>query len=321
MSSLSADDLITRYLDDAASESEMAELNRLLVDSAEVRRQFQWAIEQAMSIAQAQPVARRSRVRPFPKGLALVAACMALLAVVALLMQPKPMAEVVASSGEVEMPKSGNLFSGDTIKTLSGGSSLDLEYRDGTRVHLSGNTMATLSGEGQKRLLVHEGGASLKVKPQQASKPMVVTTPTAEITVLGTEFGVVAMDGATRLEVTDGAVNLEQLADGQKVRVKAGEYSVASASGSPLKAEEVPNFGPLWSLDFRDPAATDGCLGKPVYNAEGERIGFGGVPAYGAVDLVATRNAWLHCGLKPPTQAGGASLELFAGESAEDAPN
>ena len=36
---------------------------------------------------------------------------------------------------------------------------------------------------------------------------------------------------------------------------------------------------------------------------------------------MATRNAWLHCGLKPPTQAGGASLELFAGESAEDAPN
>jgi Holliday junction DNA helicase RuvB len=36
---------------------------------------------------------------------------------------------------------------------------------------------------------------------------------------------------------------------------------------------------------------------------------------------MATRNAWLHCGLQPPTQAGSASLELFAGESAEDAPN
>jgi Holliday junction DNA helicase RuvB len=36
---------------------------------------------------------------------------------------------------------------------------------------------------------------------------------------------------------------------------------------------------------------------------------------------MATRNAWLHCGLKPPVQAGSASLELFAGESAEDASN
>ena len=35
---------------------------------------------------------------------------------------------------------------------------------------------------------------------------------------------------------------------------------------------------------------------------------------------MATRNAWLHCGLQPPTQTGGASLELFAGEAAEDAP-
>jgi Holliday junction DNA helicase RuvB len=36
---------------------------------------------------------------------------------------------------------------------------------------------------------------------------------------------------------------------------------------------------------------------------------------------MATRNAWLHCGLKPPTEAGSASLELFAGEAAGDAPN
>jgi len=36
---------------------------------------------------------------------------------------------------------------------------------------------------------------------------------------------------------------------------------------------------------------------------------------------MATRNAWLHCGLKPPALASSASLELFAGESAEDAPH
>ena len=36
---------------------------------------------------------------------------------------------------------------------------------------------------------------------------------------------------------------------------------------------------------------------------------------------MATRNAWLHCGLKPPAQTGNASLELFAGETAEDAPH
>jgi len=36
---------------------------------------------------------------------------------------------------------------------------------------------------------------------------------------------------------------------------------------------------------------------------------------------MATRNAWLHCGLKPPTQSGAASLELFAGESTGDASN
>jgi Holliday junction DNA helicase RuvB len=36
---------------------------------------------------------------------------------------------------------------------------------------------------------------------------------------------------------------------------------------------------------------------------------------------MATRNAWLHCGLRPPAQASSASLELFAGEAAEDVPH
>jgi Holliday junction DNA helicase RuvB len=36
---------------------------------------------------------------------------------------------------------------------------------------------------------------------------------------------------------------------------------------------------------------------------------------------MATRNAWLHCGLKPPVQAGSDSLELFAGETAQDVPH
>ncbi len=36
---------------------------------------------------------------------------------------------------------------------------------------------------------------------------------------------------------------------------------------------------------------------------------------------MATRNAWLHCGLRPPAQAGNDALELFAGESPEDAPH
>jgi len=36
---------------------------------------------------------------------------------------------------------------------------------------------------------------------------------------------------------------------------------------------------------------------------------------------MATRNAWLHCGLKPPAQAGEASLQLFESESAGEAPH
>jgi Holliday junction DNA helicase RuvB len=36
---------------------------------------------------------------------------------------------------------------------------------------------------------------------------------------------------------------------------------------------------------------------------------------------MATRNAWLHCGLRPPVQTNSAALELFAGETTEDVPH
>jgi Holliday junction DNA helicase RuvB len=36
---------------------------------------------------------------------------------------------------------------------------------------------------------------------------------------------------------------------------------------------------------------------------------------------MATRHAWLHCGLRPPAQTGNVPLDLFPGDTAEDAPH
>ena len=33
---------------------------------------------------------------------------------------------------------------------------------------------------------------------------------------------------------------------------------------------------------------------------------------------IATRNAWLHCGLKPPSQSFPEAMELFDGDGRED---
>lgn len=292
MKNLSSDELITRYLDDSASDEEMAQLNHLLVTSPKIRRQFNEVTEHAMAIVQAVPVVKTPKTIRFPKWLTVAALVCGLLALTFML-RSKPMAEVISSGGEVEVPSGEIIASGDTLKTIGNASFLNFEFSDGTKVHLGGDTIATVTGEDQKRLLVHQGSASLNVTPQDKSAPLILMTPTAEITVLGTFFGVFSTEGATRLEVTEGAVDLKRLSDGQSVQVKAGQYSVASEARDELGVKTIPTLGSIWSVDFRDPPEKVVGIGVQEFDANGTPIGARGkANHYGAAEVLSTKNAW-----------------------------
>jgi ferric-dicitrate binding protein FerR (iron transport regulator) len=291
MNKPTTDELITRYLDDSASDAEMSQLNHLLASSAEARNQFHSATEQAMALVQAVRGPKRSKVVCFPRILG-VAACLCILFALAFTLRPEPMATLVSSGGEIELPSGDKIASGDTLVTIGTASFLSFEFRDGTKVHLAGDTIATVTGEGQKRLVVHQGSASLDVTPQPASTPLILMTPTAELTVRGTSFGVFASEGATQLEVTEGAVDLKRLADGQLVTVEAGEYSVASDLKHDFGGKSIPTLTSKWSLDLRQEPEDLLELGVAAIDFNGVTVGARGKPGYGAAEVIASNNAW-----------------------------
>jgi hypothetical protein len=81
-----------------------------------------------------------------------------------------------------------------------------------------------------KRFGLQAGRIEASVAHQRPFKSMVITTPQAEVRVLGTRFSLNVTSNATRLEVAEGKVRFTRTMDRQAVRVAAGNYAVVAAN-------------------------------------------------------------------------------------------
>ena len=186
-------------------------------------------------------------------------------------LQPKIIATISNISGPaswtgdagrvVHSLESGMLLSGGTLEGTSHKSWVEVTFTDGSVVTLSGDSMLTFSELGQKELHLKRGGLSADVRPQ--SKPMLIHTRTATLTVLGTRFELETELAATRLDVREGKVGIRRISDGHAVEVSANQHVVAAADVdlSPTRWEEPVrvwhsemSLGPnglngKWSLD------------------------------------------------------------------------
>jgi transmembrane sensor len=108
------------------------------------------------------------------------------------------------------------LAGGSTVQVLE--SSIFM-YPDPARVPVT---------RGNTRL---EGAAYFQIVPGGAG--LVVETPEAITTVLGTEFGVRSADGASEVFVARGAVSVASVATGLQVRVSAAEMTVVERGADP----------------------------------------------------------------------------------------
>lgn len=157
-----------------------------------------------------------------------------------------------------------------SLETEGGRSLATLVFADGTRLDLGGDTsirdLAESSGPRGKRLTLARGSLTARVA-RQAGGPMVVATPQGEARVLGTTFRLVVDGGSTKLEVSEGKVQLRRR-DGKSVDVSAGHLAVAAPgvdlAARPLPIEEIVLLpeqarvsGAEWKL-VKDPAAVSG---------------------------------------------------------------
>lgn len=123
----------------------------------------------------------------------------------------------------------GRKLSGGTIESLAPSSWVELKLNDGSTITLTGNSILTLSDDGQKELYLRSGSFSAHVSPQPAGRPMLVHTQSATLEVLGTQFEVETRLSTTILNVTEGAVRVKRRSDGKTVEVPASHHVTATA--------------------------------------------------------------------------------------------
>ena len=157
--------------------------------------------------------------------------------------------EAVWADGQLTPSRGAHLQVGRRMELVSGVA--EVTYRPGATVTIEGPAEWIVVEEGRMRL--NYGSIVARVNPEAIG--FAVVTPLAEITDLGTEFGVVAeRTGATSTFVFRGSVELQPTSAGDsKPRVlKAGEGMRINGGGTikelsePMHLEHPCVIGPAW---------------------------------------------------------------------------
>ena len=156
-------------------------------------------------------------------------------------------------NGMVEViTETNQSLTGGTLETMTGDSTVTMQFTDGTIVTLDGLSLLTLSEQGQKILRLKRGNLSADVQPQPHLKPMMVFTDAAELRVVGTQFNVNARNESTKLTVNEGEVLLKRTTDGESVNVITHHQVVASLRDArQLKSVKRANQIHSWKCDLQ----------------------------------------------------------------------
>jgi ferric-dicitrate binding protein FerR (iron transport regulator) len=206
---------------------------------------------------------------------------------------------VVTAKGQSHrIESSAAIKSGDTIRTRGTESSAVLAYADGTRLTLVGNTSVMCGDHRSKSIVVHQGTLAASVKPQPAEKPLVLTTPSAQVQVLGTRFQIEALENRTDLSVTEGRVRLVRIRDQESVEVPDGKYATVTERNT-LLVKDIPGLPSTWEETFEAGLPEGWARGKwvtdelPAGSKGAVKAAWGEVDSEGANYSVGSSEQWL----------------------------
>ncbi len=128
------------------------------------------------------------------------------------------------------------LPAGQGLETRGAGSGARVRYADGTWLEMGPDTtVRDLEDPARgKRAFLAQGALVADVARQPAGRFMLLATPHAESTVLGTSFRLLADATSTRLEVREGRVRFARRSARTSVEVRTGQYAVAAAQVEPV---------------------------------------------------------------------------------------
>jgi len=130
-------------------------------------------------------------------------------------------------------------------------SSATVKFADGTTLNLEPGTEISFvsvdrtARSGGKQLKLLAGSISAAVAKQPEGLPLLIQTPHAHVTVVGTEFDLSVATNQTALEVTHGLVKMNGNGETNPVSVAAGEFAVA-AEKTPLRYGRLARHPFLW---------------------------------------------------------------------------
>lgn len=208
-----------------------------------------------------------------------LAACLALLFSLGVWLFGPRMGEPVlaAVAGEVRLERIGQppaaasantpLRPGDLLLTASNATAVIEFGTERTRIDLGPETALQLVSSGSgKRFDLRTGRLEAEVARQRPFAPLVVTTPNAAATVIGTRFTLTSTTNRTRLDVTEGKVRLADVVskNSQTVEVSTGHYAVVADA---TKLAALPQTGGItreWWTGVEWKRAAD-CLNDPRF--------------------------------------------------------
>jgi WD40 repeat protein len=136
----------------------------------------------------------------------------------------------------------GEIRSGQGLETGEDSTAV-LAFPDGTRLRLGVDTVLAglTDGAGRgKRVDLVEGSVLADVVRQEPDRPMLLTTPRAELTGQGTRFLVCSGSSATHLELEQGLIRLVRRDNQQMIEIEAGFYAVVAGDTGPLQSRPLP---------------------------------------------------------------------------------
>jgi len=169
--------------------------------------------------------------------------------------------------------ESESLALGQTVRIATGGK-LTFLYKDGTRIEARSGP-ATLHFQtprhrSAKALRLDEGVLYADVCRQ--TEPMILSTPHACVTVLGTRFMIATGSRLTSANVTEGLVKLARIADGKSIKVSTGALAATGPELAPVLWELSPKYDGLFFRKYADHYEKTGFALESLPVREGRRL-------------------------------------------------
>jgi hypothetical protein len=147
----------------------------------------------------------------------------------------------VDGARQIEARSGAYLPSGWGLMTVGADSAAVLAFPDRTSVALGSDTALLQVGARDSRgkeAFLARGQLTAEVTPQPPGRPMLITTPQAQATVVGTRFTLTVDGRSTRLDVAEGGVRLTRVTGGLPALVTSAHFAViADGKPAPVRAQ------------------------------------------------------------------------------------